>query len=58
MKTLALGLFIAYVGVATGQDDSLAGSFFSGMLFWLFLVLTNSENQFDIFYVLKIKEYS
>lgn len=30
MKTLAFGLLIAFVGVASGQDDSLAGSFFSG----------------------------
>lgn len=32
MKTLAFGLLIAYVGVVTAQDDSLAGSFFSGKL--------------------------
>lgn len=31
MKTLAFGLLIAYVGVVAGQEDSLAGSFFSGM---------------------------
>lgn len=32
MKTIAFGLLIAYVGVVTGQDDSLAGSFLSGKL--------------------------
>lgn len=43
MKTIALGLFIAYVGVATGQDDSLAGSFFSGTLSFICPMLTKSE---------------